>query len=321
MHPIIPSLVIVFAALAPRDAGAQAYPVKPIRLIVGFSPGGSATVTARFVAQGLTQMLGQTVIVENRPGASGAIANETVASAPADGYTILAMGSTATVLPSLRAKLAYNVERDLAPISMVALTPFVLVVHPAVPARNAKELIALARAQPGRLNYGSVGIGSPPFMMGELFKQMAKVDIVHVPFKGGAENVTATAAGHIDMSFASIPSVLPLFKAGRVRPIAATTAKRAAAMPELPTIDESGLPGYDRSSWQAVLAPAGTRAEIIGRLNGAIAKALSGPELREAFRREGLEPHPTTPQELATLITTETASNARLLKRIGLKPE
>ena len=169
-------LLAVFAASTGFNAAAQTYPTKPIRLVVGFSPGGSADVTARLLAQRLAQTLGQAVIVENRPGASGAIANERVAKSLPDGYTLLAMGTSATVLPSLRAKLPYSVERDLAPISVVALTPFVLVVHPSVPARNVKELIALARAQPGKLNYGSVGVGSPPFIMGELFKQMAKVE-------------------------------------------------------------------------------------------------------------------------------------------------
>jgi tripartite-type tricarboxylate transporter receptor subunit TctC len=309
------------AAFPALDANAEAYPVKPIRLVVGFSPGGSADVTARLVAQRLTQLLGQPVIIENRPGAAGAIANERVATSSPDGYTLLQMGTSATVLPSLRAKLPYNIERDLAPISVVALTPFVLVVHPAVPARNAKELIALARSQPGKLNYGSVGIGSPPFIMGELFKQMAGVNITHVPFKGGAENVSATAAGHIDMSFASIPSILPLFEARRLKPIAVTMAKRAVAMPELPTLAESGLPGYDRSSWQGILAPAGVPRAILAQLNAAVVKAVNGPELREAFRREGLEPHTTTPEEFAARISSETARNAKLMKQIGLRPE
>jgi tripartite-type tricarboxylate transporter receptor subunit TctC len=190
-----------------------------------------------------------------------------------------------------------------------------------VPARNARELIALARSQSGKLNYGSVGVGSPPFIMAELFKQMANVSIVHVPFKGGAENVTATAAGQIDMCFASIPSMLPLFEARRVRALAVTMAKRASAMPELPTLDEAGLPGYDRSSWQGMLAPAGVPGEIIARLNAAIVTAVNGPELKEAFRREGLEPHTTTPQAFAAHISSETARNAKLLKQIGLKPE
>jgi tripartite-type tricarboxylate transporter receptor subunit TctC len=314
-------LIALLTAIAASGAGAQAYPLKPIRLIVGFSPGGSADVTARLVAQALTRALGQSVIIENRPGASGAIANERVATSPPDGYTLLQMGTSATVLPSLRAKLPYSVERDLAPISVVALTPFVLVVHPSVPVRNAKELIALARSQPGKLNYGSVGVGSPPFIMGELFKQMANVNIVHVPFKGGAENVTATAAGHIDMSFASIPSILPLFEARRVKAIAVTMAKRATAMPELPTLAESGLPGYDRSSWQGMLAPAGTPVEIIAKLNAAIQQVVGGPELREAFRKEGLEPHTTSPQVFAVRLREETARNAQLLKQIGLKAE
>ena len=321
MDRLIALLALVFTFFAACDAIAQAYPVKPIRLVVGFSPGGSADVTARLVASRLAQPLGQPVVVENRPGAAGAIANERVATSPPDGYTLLAMGSSATVLPSLRSKLPYNVERDLAPISTVALTPFVLVVHPSVPARNPKELIALARAQSGKLNYGSVGLGSPPFIMAELFKQMANVSIVHVPFKGGAENVTATAAGQIDMCFASIPSMLPLFEGRRVRALAVTMAKRALAMPDLPTLAESGLPGYDRSSWQGMLAPAGVPAEIIARLHAAVVAVVNGPELKEAFRREGLEPYTLTPQAFAAHISEETARNAKLLKQIGLKAE
>jgi tripartite-type tricarboxylate transporter receptor subunit TctC len=320
---VLPLLAAVVgcAPFSVRESSAQTYPVKPIRLLVGFSPGGSADVTARLVAQKLTALLGQPLVIENRPGAAGAIANERVAASPADGYTLLAMGTSATVLPSLRAKLPYNVERDLAPVSLVALTPFVLVVHPSVPARDAKELIALARSQPGKLNFGSVGVGSPPFLMGELFKDMAKVNIVHVPFKGGAENVTATAAGHIDMSFASVPSIRPLLDAGRIRALAATTAKRASAMPDLPTLHESGLPGYDRSSWQGVLVPAGVPREIVARLNAAIVHVVQGPDLKEAFKKEGLEPQTTTPEEFAARISDEIAKNAKLLRQIGFKPE
>jgi tripartite-type tricarboxylate transporter receptor subunit TctC len=307
----------------PLHALAQSYPAKPVRLIVGFSPGGVADVTARLLSQKLTESLGHPVIVENRPGASGALATERVASSPADGYTLLAMTAADTVIPSLRAKLPYNLERDLMPVSLVAIAPFLLVVHPSVPVQDVKELIALARMRPGKLSYGSVGVGSTPHLSAEALKMMANVDIVHVPYKGGADNVIANSTGEVDMAFASIPSLLPLIGSDkpRLRAIAVTSMKRASLMPAIPTLSESGLPGYNRSSWVGILAPAGTPKEIVERLNFAIGKSVYASDMRQAFIKQGLEPQTNTPEQFATYIHGELVQNAKLIKFIGVNAE
>ena len=309
------------ASLLAFDSVAQSYPVKPIRLVVGFTPGGVSSAIARLLSQKMAEPLGQPVLVENRGGASGAIAYEMVAKSPADGYTLLIIGATAAVLPALRANLPYDLERDLAPVSMVAIAPFVLVIHPSVPARNVKELIALARSQPGKLSYGSVGAGSPPHLMAELFKLMAEVNVVHVPYKGGTENAIANASGQIEMSFLSIPSLLPLLTSGRLRPLAVSSIKRASFLASLPTLDESGLRGYDYSNWNGVTVPAGTPKDIIARLSALIEKVVNTPDMKEALGRQGLEPQTSTPDQLAVFIHGEVVKNAKLIKLIGMKAE
>ena len=313
--------IVACANLPVSDSFAQGYPVKPIRMVLGFSAGGLSDVLARLMAPKLSEHLGQPLVVENRPGASGSIATQRVATSPADGYTLLLMTAADTVTPALRAKLPYDLERDFAPVTLVVIAPFVLLVHPSVPARNVKELIALARSRPGKLSYGSVGAGSTPHLAGELLKVMAKVDIVNVPYKGGADNVIAAASGQVDMSFASIPSLLPLLEAGRIRPLAVTSAKRASLLPALPTLDESGFRGYDRSSWQGVLAPAGTPKDIIARLGAAFGKVVAIPEMNQALIKQGLEPQTNAPDEFAAFIQRELAKNADLIKLIGVKAE
>jgi len=319
-RPIIAALVIGgFAA----SAQAQNYPVKPVRVVVGFSPGGIADVTVRLAAPKLAEALGQPIIVENRPGASGAIATERVAASPADGYTLLAPTAADTVIPSLRAKLPYNLERDLAPVSLVAVAPFVLVVHPSVPARNVKELIALARAQPGKLSYGSVGIGTTPHLSAEALKMMTNIDILHVPYKGGLDNVIANVSGLVDMVFASMPSLMPVIGSGtpRLRALAVTSAKRASFKPELPTLGESGVPGYDRSSWVGVLAPANVPKDIVAKINAALVKVVNTAEMRESFGKQGLEAQTTTPEQYAAFISVQLEQNRKLIRAIGLKQE
>ncbi len=317
------ALVATCAFLLVGNTSAQTYPVKPVRLVVGYSPGGSADVSARVLAQTLTEQLGKSVVVENRPGASGAIATELVAGAPADGYTLLMMTAGDTVLPSLRKKLPFDIQQDFAPVSLVTVAPFVLVVNPSVPAHNLKELIDLARQHPGKLTYGSVGVGSTPYLSAEALKIMAKVDIMHVPYKGGADNVVANAKGEVDMVFASIPSILPLISADepRLRPIAVTSTTRASLLPSLPTLSESGLPGYNRSSWFGVLAPAATPKEIITRLNEAIGKAVNAPEAKKMFIKNGLEPQTNTPEQFASYIKNELVQNEKLIKFIGVAAE
>lgn len=309
------------ASLSVFDAIGQGYPVKPIRIVVGFSAGGGTDITARRIGQKLSEHLGQPVIVENRTGAGGTIATERVATSPADGYTLLLVTAADVIQPALRAKLPYDLERDLAPVSLVAIAPFVLVIHPSVPAHNVKELIALARLQPGKLSYGSSGVGSSAHLMHELFNLMAKVNTVHVPYKGASEILVATAAGHIDMSFNAVATALPFVKIGKVKPLAATTAKRALLLPSLPTLDESGLPGYDRYGWYGVLVPAGVSRDIIARLNAVIGKAVNTDEMKDSFNSDGLEPQTSTREQFAAHIHREIAQNAKLIKLIGLKAE
>lgn len=309
-------VISVFAGLSSGLAWGQAFPTKPIRMLVGFAPGGSTDVVARGIAQRMTESLGQNVIVENRPGAGGALATERVATSPADGYTIQMMSISDTVLPALR-KLPYDIDRDLAPVSMTAILPIVLVVHPSVPARNVRELVQLARARPERLNYGSAGIGSGSHLPGELFNMMANVRVVHVPFKGGSESAIATVSGQVDMSYTSIAAGLPLVDAGKVRALGVTSLKRASAMPAVPTFDESGLPGYQRSGWNGLVAPAGTRPEVIGALNTAISRIVNAREMKDWLVKQGLEAQTGTPEEFWTFVRRELVQNAALVKQAG----
>ncbi len=315
----LPEVCAVFLACAAPDAVAQSYPLRPVRIVVGFSAGGGTDVTARMVAQKLSESLGQPVIVENRPGSGGMIATAAVAKAPADGYMLLMIAAADVVQPALRQDLAYDLQRDFAPISLVVTVPFALVTHPAVPARDARELIALARSRPAKLNYASSGIGSSAHLSHELFNSMARVRIVHVPYKGVAEGVTALASGQVDMIFASFPAVLALLDAGKIKAIGVSTPRRSAVMPSLPTIHESGLPGYERYGWYGVVAPAGVPKEVVSRLSGAIVKALSAADLRDAFIRQGLEPVTNTPDQFAAFIREELVQTAKLVEAAGVR--
>ncbi len=314
-------LGIVAVACAATDASAQRYPVKPIRLLVGFTSGSGTDVTARMLAQRLAEPLGQSVIDENRAGAGGGIAIEAVAKSPPDGHTLLLMSSSGTTLSALRSKLPYDLERDLAPISMVATGPLILVVHPSVPARNVKELITLARAQPGKLSYGSSGVGSATHLAGELLKLMAQIEIAHVPYKGTSDSVVATAAGQIDMSFNSVTGTLALREARKLRPLGLTSAKRSPLLPAVPTLAEAGVPGYDRSSWYGVLAPAGVPKEIIAQLNAVIGQTVNTPEMKDALGKQGFEPHTGTPDQFAALIQAAIAQDVKLIRTSGVKTE
>lgn len=303
------------------DAFAQGYPTRPIRMLVGYGAGGGTDVAARMVAQKLSDNLAQPVVVENLTGAAATIAAARVASSPADGHTLLMMAAADAAQPALR-KLPYDLERDLAPVSLVVNGPaYVLVVHPSMPARNVKELIALARSKPGQLNYASSGIGSQAHLAGELFRSMAKVNIVQVPYRIVMEAVVAVVAGEVAMGFPSIPALLPFLKTAKLRPLAVTSAKRAPVMPSIPTLDESGFRGYDRSGWYGVLGPAAVPEAIIAQLNAAIAKVVNTPDMRQAFSKQGLEAHTNTPEQFAALIRTEVVQSAKLIKSAGVKPE
>ena len=311
---------VVCAALGIANSLAQQnYPTKPIRMILGFAAGSQADVTARNITPRLSQILGQQILFENRVGASGAIGAEFVARSPADGYTLLLATTADSILPALRADLPYDLVRDFAPVSLLAIGPQVLVVKAALPVQSVKELIALAQAQPGKLTYGSTGVGTLTHLAGELLKSKAKINILHVPYKGGADSAVATAAGEVDMTFPAIPSALPLMNAGKLRALAISGPKRMAIMPAVPTWEELGMSGWDRMAWYGVLAPAATPKDIIARLNGAIVKVLAAPELKEGLNKDGREPQATTPEQFAAYISRELSENRELMKATGAK--
>ena len=303
------------------SAFAQGYPDRPIHLYVGYPAGGGTDFVARMVGFKLSAVLGQQVVVMNLPGATGAIAVERVVHSPPDGYTLLVIATADTILPALRAKLPYDFDRDLVPVARAVSGAYGLVVTPSLPVRTVKELIALAQSQPDKLNYGSPGIGNNQHLAGEFFNQLAKVKIMHVPFKGGAEAIKATVAGDIQMTFASLAPALPLVEAGKLRLLAVTPAVRSASVPATPTMAEAGVPGYARSSWFGVVAPAGTPKEIVVRLNSAITRAMQTPESRETLMKQGLEFQASTQEEFAAFVRAELAQNARLVREMGIKAD
>lgn len=311
--------IVVCLGLCSGLAFGQSYPAKPIRIMVGYTAGGAADLTARTIAPRLSALLGQPVLIENRAGASGGIAAESVAKSPPDGYTLLMIPDAITIAPALDAKLPYSLERDLTPVTLVTIGPYVLVVHPSVPAKSVRELLALARARPGKLNYGSAGIGSTAHLAGALINLLAKVDIVHIPFKGGAESVVGAASGQVDMTISSITPAQPLLAIGKLRALGVTSAKRSSQMPSVPTLDEAGLKGYECVGWYGLVAPSGVSKEIIAQLNAAVAKAANVPEIKKSYEAQGRELQITTPEEFAALIRRDTAQNAKLVKLTGLK--
>jgi tripartite-type tricarboxylate transporter receptor subunit TctC len=320
-HPCVSVFICGLFLLSTSEAPAQSYPARQIRILVGFAAGGASDVTARLLLPKLSESLGQPVLVENRAGSGGLLATDAVAKSAPDGYTLLLMPAADAVQPALRRKLPYDLERDFAPVSRLVYGPWFVVVHPSVPARSAKELIALARAHPGKLNYASSGIGSSAHLANELFNSMTKVSIVHIPYKGISEGIVATAGGQADMIFASITAALPLLETRRVRALAVTTGKRTPLAPAMPTLHESGVPGYDRSGWYGVLAPAGVPREIVTRLNSVLVKIVNTAEMKDAFNRQGLDPASSTPEEFAAFIRNEVAQNIRLVKDAGIKVE
>jgi tripartite-type tricarboxylate transporter receptor subunit TctC len=313
--------IVAGLALA-GPAKAQDYPTKPIRLVVPFAAGGATDVLARLVGERLTASLGQQVVVDNRPGAGGNIGSDLVARAEPDGYTIL-MGAVGThaINPSLYPKMPYDPVKDFAPVTLVASVPNVLVVNPEVPAKSVQELIDLAKAKPGELNFASSGNGTSIHLSGELFKAMTGTDIVHVPYKGSGPAVTDLLGGQVQMMFDNMPSSLPHVKAGKLRALGVTSAKRSPALPEVPTIAEAGVPGYDATSWFGILAPAGTPEPVVTRLQGAIVQALGEPEMRQRMADLGAEPVGDTPAEFGQFITAELAKWAKVVNDAGVKLE
>lgn len=296
-----------------------AYPAKPIRLIVPYPPGGGSDVMARVLAEALSARFAQQVLVDNRGGASTIIGADLAAKAPADGYTLFqATVTTLAVIPNVKSKLPYDFERDFAPVTMVAKQPYVLAAHPSVPATSVKQVAAFLKANPGKVNYGSPGVGSGGHIAGEMFKQMAGVDMLHITYKGSGPAAADLLGGHIAFLFTTIPAVYGAVKEGKVRAIGVSTAKRTAALPDTPTIAESGIPGYEANSWNTMLVPKGTPEEIIRRLNTELAAVLRSAELRARLTPQGFDPEPSTPREVTDYVRSEVARYGKLLKSIGL---
>ena len=313
---------IALALLQPYATQAQSYPNRPIRMVVPFPPGGPNDVIGRLLAQKISEPLGQQVVLDNRGGAGGIIGTDIVAKAAPDGYTILFSGTASlSINPSLYLKLPYDPLKDFSHITLVGTAPSILVMHPAVPVKTIKDLIDLARAKPGKLNFASAGIGTPPHLAGEMFNSMTGVQMVHVPYKGGGPALTDLIAGQVEMYFAGISTALPLIKDGKLRAIAVTSARRTAIMPEMPTIAESGLPGFEIGNWYAIVAPAGTPRPIVMRLNSELNKALAMADVKKRFLDLAADPIGSTPEELAAYNKSEIEKWAKLIKLAGIKPE
>jgi tripartite-type tricarboxylate transporter receptor subunit TctC len=319
---VIATLAFAVATMATQPAEAQGYPSKAIRVVVPFAPGGGADVVGRLVAQKLTEGFKQQAIVENRAGAAGRVGAEQVAKSGPDGHTLLlATSSLMITAPALYGKLSYDVQKDFAPVALVAAGSYVLVVHPSVPARTVRELISLARSKSGALNYASSGPGGPAHLAGELFKAMAGVNMVHVPYKGSAPGTIAVLAGETDLMFSNISPAVPAIQSKRLRAIAITSAKRSSIIPALPTIAESGLPGFNVETFYGVLAPAGTPRDIVGRLNTEIVKAFDSADVRKRLESDGSEVLVSSPDAFAKVITDETAKWTKVIRDAGIKPE
>ena len=301
-------------------AQAADYPERPLRVIVTFPPGGGTDIVARMVLQKVSERSGIAFIIDNRGGAGGTIGTDLAAKAAPDGYTLVVISGSHTINPSLYKKLPYDSVRDFAPVGMLVTGPGLLVVHPSLPARNVRELIAIARGQPGRLLYASAGNGTPPHLAAELFKLMTQTQIGHVPYKGNAQALTDLIAGQTALSFPTIPSALPHVQTAKLRALGVTSAKRVSALPDIPSIAET-VAGYDGSAWYGVLAPAGTPAPIVARMANELQGALRAPDLKEKLIAQGLEPATHTPDEFAALIVAELAKWGRVVTAAGIKNE
>ena len=319
-----PATVITLTLLAmshSATAHAQAYPAKALRIIVAYAPGGSNDISARAVGQKLTELWGVPVIIDNRPGGGTVIGTELVAKSPPDGHTLLLTPPSFTTNPTYLAKLPYDTLRDFAPVTLLNINPQVLVVNPSVPARSVKELAALAKARPGGMNCSSSGSGGANHLACELFNAMAGVKIVHVPYKGNAPSLLAVASGEIDLSMNGILASMSMIKGNRVRPLAVTSLRRSLALPDLPTLDESGFKGFEAVAWTGLTVPGKTPAEIVARLNGAVVKIVQSPELKERMLADGSEPVGNTPEQFRVFISDEIVKWRRVIQLAGLKAE
>ena len=317
LFKVIPLLAVMSF---PGLAAAQSYPEKPIRVILSVPAGATPDVTARLVTPGVSRLLGQQLVVDNRPGAGGMIGAEIASKATPDGYTLFISSPGAlTILPHLRKHVPYDTLRDFIPISLISIGPFVLITHPSVPARTVKELIALAKAQPGKLNYASAGNGTANHLAMELFKHMAGIDIVHVPYKGAPQAVTDVVAGHMNMMFNSIAPIVGHIKAGRLRVLGIASGQRSAQLPDVPTISEAGLPGFEAVNWFGMFAPAKTPKRIIARLNEAVVKVVHTPEIQAQFLTLGADPVGSSAEDFAAFVRKDMEKYANIVKISGAR--
>ncbi|MGZ5140311.1 MAG: Bug family tripartite tricarboxylate transporter substrate binding protein [Burkholderiales bacterium] len=316
-------LVSVFTlCVTPRSASAQQdYPTKPVRIIVGVAPGGATDILARVVGTKMSENLRQPVIVENRPGANHIIGGQFTAKAAPDGYTIQVVPEGWVINASMYAKLPFDPVRDFTAIAILALVPNVLVIHPSLPARSVKEFIALARARPGQMNYGTSSVGAPSHMSAELLKVLAHIDYTHVPYKGQSLVMTDLVGGQLHFAFPSIPAAVAFIRSGRLRALGVTTAQRATALPDVPTIQEAGVPGYEVSGWYGVIGPAGMPQAIVARINREINAILNVPEMREQLSMQGADPRTLTPEQFGTTMASDLKKWAKVVAAAGIKPQ
>lgn len=318
MQTVLCLAVAVISTLLSLPAAAQAYPARPVRLVVPFPPGGPNDIIGRIVALKLTEALGQQVMVDNRAGAGGNTGTALVAKSPPDGYTLLSGGMGSLIMNPIIEKVPYDTLRDFAPVILMATAPNVLVVHPSLPVKTVKELVALARARPGELNFGSGGVGSTPHLSGALFNTMARINIVHIPYKGNAPAVTDLIGGQVQLAFLGVPPARQHVDNGKLRALAVTSPQRSQALPKVPSIAESGLPGYALSPWYGMLAPARTPAAIVNRLNGEVARIVRTADTIEKLMAVGAEPVTTTPDEYAAQLKDDLSKWSRVIRDAGI---
>jgi tripartite-type tricarboxylate transporter receptor subunit TctC len=311
--------LFLFIFLFPLTVAAQAYPSKSVRLVVPFAAGGSTDIVARTLAPRLTEMWGQTVVVDNRPGGSTVIGTEIVAKSPPDGHTLFVTPAPFTIVPSLMAKLPYDPQKDFEPITLINTTPLVVVIHPGVPAKNIKEFIAVAKAKPGSLNFGSSGSGGSNHLAGELFNAMAGVKMVHIPYKGNAPALVDLVGGHVDALFNGLTSAIPLIRGGKLRAIGMTSLTRAGAMPDVPTLDEQGLKGFLAVAWNGLTAPARTPKDVINKINVDVLKVVKTPEMIERLKADGSDPSGYTVEQYQKFLRDETTKWAKVIAAAGVK--
>jgi tripartite-type tricarboxylate transporter receptor subunit TctC len=303
-------------------AFGQAYPTRPIRLVVPSSAGAGVTdIMARLIGHRLSESLGQQIVVDNRPGASGILGSDVVAKAAPDGYTLLIANVSFIVNPYLYSKMPYDPLTDFLPVTMVNSAPLQLVVHPSVPANSVAELVAYAKSRPGQLNYGSGGLGSTPYLAAELFKSISGIDVVHVPYKGGAPALTELVGGQLTFMIENVPGTMPFVKSGKLRALAITSPQRSPLAPELPTMIEAGVPGYEMSGWNGIFAVKGTPPEIVAKLNAELVKILRAPDMKEQMAALGAEPVGDTPEELRAFLKADMARWGKIIQEKGIRPE